>query len=87
MTYAIPEEVAACVLAGDHLLDCDDDGYCNACGNQDGPGFDEWVEPDCLPEKCDHADRSAAACSRCCDCMECWMIRTEDALDNPGERV
>ncbi len=26
---------AECKQAGDHLKSCDDDGYCNACGEQD----------------------------------------------------
>lgn len=24
----------ACILAGEHLKSCDDDGYCDACGEQ-----------------------------------------------------
>jgi len=32
----IAHEVKECVDRGDHLVSCDDDGYCNACGHQEG---------------------------------------------------
>lgn len=28
------EEKSACMEAGTHLQSCDDDGFCNECGNQ-----------------------------------------------------
>ena len=28
------EEIQACIDAGTHLQSCDDDGFCNECGNQ-----------------------------------------------------
>lgn len=31
-TYKSVEE---CIAAGAHLEDCDEDGYCNACGHQE----------------------------------------------------
>lgn len=31
------EALLPCIQAGDHLKDCDADGFCNACGLQDQP--------------------------------------------------
>jgi len=28
-------DLEECLASGNHLKDCDDDGYCNACGYQD----------------------------------------------------
>ena len=33
--------IGRCILAGDHLRSCNEDGYCNACGEQEGS---EWVD-------------------------------------------
>jgi len=30
------ESLEDCVASGQHLTDCDDDGYCNSCGHQEG---------------------------------------------------
>lgn len=32
----LPAPVRECMSAGTHLTDCDDDGYCNFCGHQEG---------------------------------------------------
>lgn len=32
---ALPEDVQDCIVKGDHLRSCDDDGYCNDCGHQE----------------------------------------------------
>lgn len=40
-------DVVACIAAGLHLTSCDNDGYCNHCGNQDGWDYDNH---DWLPE-------------------------------------
>lgn len=37
----LPDAVKVCIEDGDHLLSCDEDGYCDACGWQDNP---EWVD-------------------------------------------
>lgn len=53
------ETVSECIVAGEHLYDVDDDGYCNRCGYQnaetDSLGYDddyEWINlhecPTCL---------------------------------------
>lgn len=34
MSYISLDE---CVASGNHLSDCDEDGYCNGCGYQDHP--------------------------------------------------
>ena len=45
--------VQECIASGEHLKSCDNDGYCNACGNQEadyGPaeeadeGVEDWVD-------------------------------------------
>lgn len=33
---ADPVSVGQCIKDGTHLVDCDDDGYCNRCGDQEG---------------------------------------------------
>lgn len=33
---ALPAPVIECIRDGEHLRSCDDDGYCNACGYQEG---------------------------------------------------
>lgn len=40
-------EVVACIAAGSHLVSCDEDGYCNACGHQEG--WDDEAQ-DWLPQ-------------------------------------
>jgi hypothetical protein len=30
-----------CIVAGEHLTNCDDDGFCNHCGEQEGA---EWMD-------------------------------------------
>ena len=35
------DDISRCILSGDHLRNCDEDGYCNACGEQEGA---EWVD-------------------------------------------
>ncbi len=34
-----------CITSGAHLSDCDDNGFCNLCGNDDNPVL--WNEDDC----------------------------------------
>lgn len=35
------KSLGQCIQDGTHLTDCDDDGYCNYCGEQDGPPVEE----------------------------------------------
>lgn len=34
-------ELTECIESGLHLIDCDDDGFCNHCGHQDNDEFEE----------------------------------------------
>ena len=34
-TIYLEETLEDCIESGRHLVDCDDDGYCNLCGEQD----------------------------------------------------
>lgn len=34
MSYQYDDPID-CMVSGDHLMDCDDDGFCNLCGFQD----------------------------------------------------
>jgi hypothetical protein len=36
-----PEEVKDCIKEGVHLRSCDDDGFCNNCGHQEGDEFED----------------------------------------------
>lgn len=40
----LPDEVQECIEAGEHLTSCDDDGFCNACGHQEGAEQEFSVE-------------------------------------------
>lgn len=35
------DDLDDCIASGQHLQDCDDDGYCNNCGHQDSPDHDD----------------------------------------------
>ena len=39
------ESIHQCIAAGTHLQSCDDDGYCNVCGHQEGWDYesDDWL--------------------------------------------
>jgi len=39
-------EILDCIRGGRHLASCDDDGYCNACGRQEGWDYEaqDWEE-------------------------------------------
>jgi hypothetical protein len=39
----VPDVVRDCVAAGLHLMDADDDGFCNFCGHQESELWDEFA--------------------------------------------
>jgi len=41
-----------CLQSGNHLKDCDDDGYCNSCGYQEDTFCPSCGEPVFLDEEC-----------------------------------
>lgn len=44
------DSVEECIEAGCHLDDCDDDGYCNHCGHQEG-GDDDGDGEECASDE------------------------------------
>lgn len=83
----LPEAVERCRASGDHLVVCDDDGYCGACGHTAGGVYLDYCGHDdedrCDTPGCDgRTDDGEGWDGYCGNCADKKQAAADDTIDD-----